>query len=135
MILLGRYLAVYGRFWSFLTPLEGIRPLLMSQLDFALLDETCFDVYLNDKAYWCCVPSTVWRYTIGGYQVIKTWLSYRERARVFDTPRVDHLEAFRSSESRPPHRCLYRRGADIIIPGHWHSTPTDLGPRRRCRRG
>ncbi len=45
-----------------------------------LLGETCFDVYLNDKAYWRCVPSAVWRYTIGGYQVTKKWLSYRERA-------------------------------------------------------
>jgi len=45
-----------------------------------LLGQTCFDVYLNDKAYWRCVPSAVWRYTIGGYQVIKKWLSYRERA-------------------------------------------------------
>jgi len=45
-----------------------------------LLGETCFDVYLNDVAYWRCVPSNVWRCTIGGYQVIKKWLSYRERA-------------------------------------------------------
>ena len=45
-----------------------------------LLGETCFDVYLNGVAYWRCVPSAVWRYTIGGYQVIKKWLSYRERA-------------------------------------------------------
>ncbi|MEL7668092.1 MAG: type ISP restriction/modification enzyme [Actinomycetota bacterium] len=44
-----------------------------------LLGETCFDVYLNDNAYWRCVPANVWRYTIGGYQVIKKWLSYRER--------------------------------------------------------
>ncbi|MDO9557089.1 MAG: type ISP restriction/modification enzyme [Coriobacteriia bacterium] len=34
----------------------------------------------NDVAYWRCVPANVWRYTIGGYQVIKKWLSYRERA-------------------------------------------------------
>jgi hypothetical protein len=46
----------------------------------ALLGETCLDVYLNDVAYWRCVPANVWRYTIGGYQVIKKWLSYRERA-------------------------------------------------------
>ncbi|MHB1323954.1 MAG: type ISP restriction/modification enzyme [Coriobacteriia bacterium] len=44
-----------------------------------LLGETCLDVYLNDQAYWRCVPSAVWRYTIGGYQVIKKWLSYCER--------------------------------------------------------
>ena len=44
-----------------------------------LLGEMCFDVYLNNVAYWRCVPANVWRYTIGGYQVIKKWLSYRER--------------------------------------------------------
>ncbi|MBE0418394.1 MAG: DNA methyltransferase, partial [Coriobacteriia bacterium] len=27
----------------------------------SLLGETCFDVYLNDVAYWRCVPSNVWR--------------------------------------------------------------------------
>ena len=26
------------------------------------------------------MPTSVWCYTIGGYQVIKKWLSYRERA-------------------------------------------------------
>jgi len=45
----------------------------------AVLGDTCFDVYLNDIAYWRCVPANVWQYTVGGYQVIKKWLSYRER--------------------------------------------------------
>jgi Type ISP C-terminal specificity domain len=40
--------------------------------------KTC-DVYLNDEAYWCNIPTRVWEYTIGGYQVIKKWLSYREK--------------------------------------------------------
>ena len=44
------------------------------------LGGACYDVYLNDVAYWRCVPSRVWKYTIGGYQVMKKWLSYRERA-------------------------------------------------------
>jgi len=26
------------------------------------------------------VPAVVWNYTIGGYQVIKKWLSYREKS-------------------------------------------------------
>ena len=39
-----------------------------------------YDVYLNERAYWARVPARVWNYTIGGYQVIKKWLSYRERA-------------------------------------------------------
>ena len=36
------------------------------------------DVYLNSAAYWADVPSSVWDYTIGGYQVLKKWLSYRD---------------------------------------------------------
>ena len=40
-------------------------------------DRTC-DVYLNNAAYWKNVPIRVWEYTIGGYQVMKKWLSYRE---------------------------------------------------------
>ena len=45
--------------------------------DITLGDRTC-DVYLNDVAYWKNIPLRVWEYTIGGYQVIKKWLSYRE---------------------------------------------------------
>jgi len=37
------------------------------------------DIWLNDRAYWANVPRPVWEYTLGGYQVIKKWLSYRER--------------------------------------------------------
>jgi hypothetical protein len=43
------------------------------------LGRTTFDVYLNPNAYWKNVPKRVWEYTIGGYQVIKKWLSYREK--------------------------------------------------------
>ena len=32
----------------------------------------------DDRAYWQNRPSRVWEYNIGGYQVIKKWLSYRE---------------------------------------------------------
>ena len=44
-----------------------------------LLGEERRDVYLNGVAYWSNVPARVWDYTIGGYQVLKKWLSYRER--------------------------------------------------------
>jgi len=43
------------------------------------LGETTCDIYLNEVAYWQNVPAKVWGYYIGGYQVIKKWLSYRER--------------------------------------------------------
>ena len=43
------------------------------------LGDTTFDIYLNDRAYWRNVPAAVWGYKLGGYQVLKKWLSYRER--------------------------------------------------------
>ena len=44
----------------------------------AVLGATTYDIYLNDRAYWRNVPANVWRYKLGGYQVLKKWLSYRE---------------------------------------------------------
>jgi predicted helicase len=46
----------------------------------ACLGATTCDIYLNTTAYWRNIPASVWDYTIGGYQVIKKWLSYREHA-------------------------------------------------------
>jgi hypothetical protein len=51
---------------------------LSAEQAFGLLGDRCLDVCLNDRAYWRCVPLRVWEYTIGGYQVLKKWLSYRE---------------------------------------------------------
>ena len=45
----------------------------------SVLGQTTFDIYLNGNAYWRNVPAAVWRYKLGGYQVLKKWLSYRER--------------------------------------------------------
>lgn len=44
---------------------------------FALLGRAV-DVYLNDTTFWRGVPESTWDYVIGGYLVIKKWLSYRE---------------------------------------------------------
>ena len=46
--------------------------------DVSILGETTFDIYLNERAYWGNVPAAVWDYKLGGYQVLKKWLSYRE---------------------------------------------------------
>ncbi len=43
------------------------------------LGETTYDIHLNDNAYWRNVPANVWNYRLGGYLVLKKWLSYRER--------------------------------------------------------
>ena len=44
----------------------------------ASLGGSTFDVYLNARAFWPNVPAAVWYYKLGGYQVLKKWLSYRE---------------------------------------------------------
>lgn len=46
---------------------------------FALLGRA-IDVFLNETTFWACVPEAAWDYVIGGYLVIKKWLSYREEA-------------------------------------------------------
>jgi hypothetical protein len=46
--------------------------------DAPYLGHATHDIFLNESACWSNVPEKVWDYTIGGYQVIKKWLSYRE---------------------------------------------------------
>ena len=47
---------------------------------FALLGARTLNVHLNADAFWTNVSPRVWDYTLGGYQVIKKWLSYREQS-------------------------------------------------------
>ena len=44
----------------------------------AALGDTTLDIHLNDNARWSNIPAAVWNYKLGGYQVLKKWLSYRE---------------------------------------------------------
>jgi hypothetical protein len=46
------------------------------------LGQNTYDVFLNGAAIWRNVPARVWGYTLGGYPVMKKWLSYREKALV-----------------------------------------------------
>ena len=58
------------------------------------LGETTFDIYLNARAYWRSIPANVWTYKLGGYQVLKKWLSYRERSilgRALSPKEVQHF--------------------------------------------
>jgi len=45
----------------------------------AALGEKTLDVYLNDEAYWSNIPARIWDFVIGGYPVLRKWLSYRCR--------------------------------------------------------
>lgn len=50
-----------------------------AQAEVALLGARTNDVFLNADAFWRNVPDAVWNFTIGGYQVLKKFLSYREQ--------------------------------------------------------
>jgi hypothetical protein len=58
----------------------------------AHLGESTFDIYLNEVGYWRNIPEKVWNYYIGGYQVIKKWLSYREQPLIDRTLTPDEVE-------------------------------------------
>jgi hypothetical protein len=64
------------------------------------LGETTCDIYLNNRAYWKNVPARVWEYTIGGYQVMKKWLSYRERNLLGRSLTVDEAREVRDMARR-----------------------------------
>ncbi len=55
------------------TPLERVALAAAAPM----LGRTTFDIYLNRNAFWRNVPAAVWTYKLGGYQVLKKWLSLR----------------------------------------------------------
>ena len=59
-----------------------------------LLGESCVDARLNDVVFWSAIPVNVWDYTLGGYQVLKKWLSYREGALLGRPLRIDEVRYF-----------------------------------------
>jgi hypothetical protein len=44
------------------------------------LGDKTHDIWINAQTYWRNVPDSVWEFHIGGYQVLKKWLSYREES-------------------------------------------------------
>ena len=64
------------------------------------LGETTYDVHLNDRAYWRNVPAAVWDYKLGGYQALKKWLSYRERAVLGRPLTPDEIHHFTTTARR-----------------------------------
>ena len=64
------------------------------------LGETTFDIRLNANAYWRSVPAAVWRYKLGGYQVLKKWLSYREHEVLQRPARPDEVQHFTDTARR-----------------------------------
>ena len=52
------------------------------------------DIHLNATTRWKDVPVGVWNYTLGGYQVLKKWLSYRESALLGRPLTSDEAQSF-----------------------------------------
>ena len=65
-----------------------------------VLGESTFDIYLNDNAFWKNVPAAVWNYNIGGYQVLKKWLSYRELQILNRKLSIDEVQYFTDTARR-----------------------------------
>ena len=66
----------------------------------SVLGEKTFDVYLNAQTYWRNVPAAVWRYKLGGYQVLKKWLSYREQAVLGRAIKPEEVQHFTDTARR-----------------------------------
>ena len=64
------------------------------------LGESTFDIYLNNRAYWRNVPAAVWNYKLGGYQVLKKWLSYREEKVLGRRMLPDEVQHFMNTARR-----------------------------------
>ena len=65
-----------------------------------VLGQTTFDIYLNGHTFWRNVPAAVWRYKLGGYQVLKKWLSYRERGILGRALRPEEVQHFTDTGRR-----------------------------------
>ena len=65
-----------------------------------VLGDTTFDIYLNDNAFWRNVPAAVWNYNLGGYQVLKKWLSYRALKVLGRPMKIEEVEHFTDTARR-----------------------------------
>ena len=64
------------------------------------LSDITLDIHVNDRAYWCNVPAAVWSYKLGGYQVLKKWLSYREHGVLGRAMKPDEVQHFADTARR-----------------------------------
>ena len=81
---------------------RALTPEERAAMDDALpvLGDTTVDIYLNGNAFWRNVPASVWKYRLGGYQVLKKWLSYRERSILGRPLKADEVQHFTDTARR-----------------------------------
>ena len=104
---------------------QGIAALGISE-DAALarLGPAVVDVYLNDRCAWANVPESVWELYIGGYQVMKKWLSYREYSFLKRPLTLVEAEEVKAMARRLTALCLLQRELDAnylaVKSAVWH---------------
>ena len=59
-----------------------------------------FDIFLNGGAFWHNGPAALWTYRLGGYHVLKNWLSSRERTALGRPLRPFEAQHFTDTERR-----------------------------------
>ena len=64
------------------------------------LGDSTLDIHLNGNARWSDVPASVWNYKLGGYQVLKKWLSYREHKVLGRNMHPDEVRHFTDTARR-----------------------------------
>ena len=64
------------------------------------LGDSTLDIHLNGNARWSNVPAAVWNYKLGGYQVLKKWLSYREHKVLGRNMHLEEVEHFMHTARR-----------------------------------
>ena len=72
--------------------------------------ETTLDFYVNESAFWRNVPVGAWHYKLGGYQVLKKWLSYRERKVLGRSLTPDEVQYFAGTTRRIAAICVWSHG-------------------------
>ena len=65
-----------------------------------VLGHSTLDIHLNGNARWSNVPPAVWNYKLGGYQVLKKWLSYREHKILGRNMHPDEVRHFTDTARR-----------------------------------
>jgi SAM-dependent methyltransferase len=77
-----------------------------------LIGHRTYDIYLNEHVMWTNVPEKIWDYKLGGYQVIKKWLSYRENAVLGRALKPDEVAYFSEMVRRIAAILLLSRALD-----------------------
>jgi hypothetical protein len=72
------------------------------------LGTSASDLWLNEQVCWRAVPDAVWEFSIGGYPVLKKWLSYREKSVLGRDLTLDEADHFTS---------MVRRIAAVVLLG------------------